>query len=199
MAFLIELIGGGQACRPRSNYGYLSSCSVFWRICLNHSFVEGYFGNGCFVFANGYRCIMQIEYASFFARCRTNSSGEIGEIVCLVEHINGFFPLVFVDQVLPFGHNIPQRTAPVTKRYAAVHAARCLQLSVFAIECLFYFAEVVYSFIDGTIARFFARNRLECLRISHFLLNLYLDCANDCSFNQSIGIVENCLFLVSIG
>jgi hypothetical protein len=49
----IELIGSGQACRTRSNYGTFA-CSVFRRICFIIPSLK-VFGNGCFVFANGYR------------------------------------------------------------------------------------------------------------------------------------------------
>ena len=167
VSFAVELLSGSQSCWTGTNHSHFFTRSGFGRSSLDHPFYESHFGNSCFVFTNGYRCLTQIEYARFFARCRTNSSGKIREIIGFMQHFNGFFPSSLVNQILPFRHFVAERACPVTKRNAAIHAARCLQFAVFLIKCLLHFSEIINSFENRAISRFFARNRYKCFWISH--------------------------------
>src|SRR5207244_4476428 len=67
--------------------------------------------------------------ARFLARRRADSPGKFWEIVRLVQHLDGLAPPVFVNEVVPLGDDVAQRTPsrPVAEGDAAVHAARALR------------------------------------------------------------------------
>ena len=48
---------------------------------------------------------------------------------------------------------VTQRAGPVAEGYATIHAAGGLRTAVAAVQGLFYLAETIYTFVDGTIAR----------------------------------------------
>src|SRR5579871_2838533 len=70
--------------------------------------------------------LVDLEHARRLARRRTQAPGERGEVVRPVQFANRLFPPVAVDEVVPVGDQVPQRTAAVTERHAALHAARGL-------------------------------------------------------------------------
>ena len=47
----------------------------------------------------------------------------------------------------------------MAERYATIHAAGGLRTAVAAVQGLFYLAEIIYTFVDGTIARLLSMYR----------------------------------------
>ena len=54
---------------------------------------------------------------------------------------------------------VTQRAGPVAEGYATIHAAGGLRTAVAAVQGLFYLAEIIYTFVDGTIARLLSMYR----------------------------------------
>ena len=75
---------------------------------------------------DGDRLFVDAQHAGFFARGRADPAGEFGEVVGLEQHVQGVFPAVLVNQVIPLGDDVAQRAAVVAERDAAVHAACAL-------------------------------------------------------------------------
>lgn len=48
---------------------------------------------------------------------------------------------------------------PSGRGYATIHAAGGLRTAVAAVQGLFYLAEIIYTFVDGTIARLLSMYR----------------------------------------
>src|SRR5690606_7171128 len=67
----------------------------------------------------------------------TDPAGELGEVVRGMKTIEGFPPVVVIDQIVPFGNEVVNRTAGshprdqvtrMAERNSAIHAARPLRL-----------------------------------------------------------------------
>src|SRR5262249_33278371 len=68
------------------------------------------------------------EHARAFAWSRAQPSRELGEVVGRVQSIDRGAPSIAVDEIVPIGNEISQRTAAVAEGNAAIHAARGLIL-----------------------------------------------------------------------
>ena len=84
-----------------------------------------------------HRQFVEPEHAGAFARRRTDAAGEFGKVIGLVQPMKRFLPQAAINQIVPFRDQIVDRTARghaadqlagVTKRNAAIHAARALLL-----------------------------------------------------------------------
>ncbi len=84
---------------------------------------------------DGDRRLADAEHARSLARRRTDAAGELGEVVGLVQPRQRLAPLPAVNQIVPLGDEIVDRTARstaiqqlagVTEWNAAIHAARAL-------------------------------------------------------------------------
>ena len=67
--------------------------------------------------------LVDLEHAGRLARRGTEPAGELGEVVRSVELLEGFLPTVAIDEVVPVRDEVPDRTAVMTERDAALHAA----------------------------------------------------------------------------
>ena len=78
------------------------------------------------------RGIGDAEHARAFARRRAHASGELGEVVGLVQPIQRFAPVAAIHQIVPFRNQVVDRAAVgrLTERHAAIHAARPLRCQV---------------------------------------------------------------------
>src|SRR5690606_7484974 len=72
--------------------------------------------------------IFEVKRASLFARSRADAARPFGEIVSRVEVADRFFPITLIDQIIPVGDLVVNRTTrrPMAEGYAAIHAARGL-------------------------------------------------------------------------
>ena len=67
--------------------------------------------------------LVDLEHAGRLARSRAEPAGELGEVVRSVELLERLLPTVAIDEVVPVGDEVPDRTAVMTERDAALHAA----------------------------------------------------------------------------
>ena len=79
---------------------------------------------------DGDRCISDVEHARRFARRRADATGHLGEVVRRVEHANGVGHAPAMNEVVELRDDVAERTALVTERDAAIHAARGLRAEV---------------------------------------------------------------------
>ncbi len=104
-----------------------------------------------------------------FARRRASATGELREIVGLVKSLAGFLPAIVVDQVVPFGDQIIDRTTGtgLAERNTAIHAPRPLFLQLLDTRLGVDFV-VVIDANDGQSPRnFFAIEFLESSWLTH--------------------------------
>ena len=97
------------------------------------------------------------EDAGAFAGGRADAAGEFGEVIGLVQAVEGFLPQAAIDQVVPFGDQVVDRAAGghaaeqragVAERHAAIHAARALLAQLRFVEVVVELVPVADAF-DG--------------------------------------------------
>ena len=132
-ALLVQLIGGRKTRRTRTNYKHLlavACISLRRDVTLHKSALD----DCALVFAASYRfgnC--EVQDARLFAQSRTNPARKLRKIVGLAEEFVRQLPIALVERVVPFGLFVAEGTSPMAKRYAAIHTARGLLLTVFCI------------------------------------------------------------------
>ena len=121
-----ELLRARQACWARTNHrngftgfvsGRLGHNPAFGPSFVNNCMLDGFDPNGI---------IIDVQCASRFARRGTNTPGKFWKIVSRVKHIQSTTPILAKYEVVPVGDDVVNRAAVITKRYAAIHAARRL-------------------------------------------------------------------------
>jgi hypothetical protein len=68
-----------------------------------------------------------LEHAGRFARCGAEPARELGEVVRRVKLLDRGLPALPVDEIVPIGYEVAERTAVVAEGHAAIHAARALR------------------------------------------------------------------------
>ena len=132
---------------------------------------EGSFRNGGFILPVGHRLsARKIQHTGLLTKGRTDSAGELGEVIGLLEYLVGRLPLAPVKCIIPLGVLVAKRTCPVTERDSAIHATACLLLTVFGVQCLFNLSKVQDPVMNRTITGLLPRHSKKCFRVSHNLL-----------------------------
>ena len=73
------------------------------------------------------RIVVDVERARGLAGRGTDAAREFRKIVRRVQHVERGAPLLPVDEIVPVGDDVVDRTAALAERDAAVHAARALR------------------------------------------------------------------------
>ena len=73
-----------------------------------------------------HRIVVDAEHARALARRRAQPSGPLGKVVGRVQPVARRLPALAVDEIVPVGDQVAERTALMAERNAAVHAARAL-------------------------------------------------------------------------
>src|SRR5439155_17387331 len=113
------------------------------------------------------RIVVDIKYARLFARCRTYTSGEFGEIVGPMQPVHRFAPTAAVNQVIPVGYYVSKRAPLMAEGDAAVHTAGALRLQLIGGHLEFIFAPVGDTFTDRTTCRRLAFDLHEDRDLAH--------------------------------
>jgi hypothetical protein len=74
--------------------------------------------------------LVDAQDACLFTRRRADAAGEIRKIVGRVQRLDGGFPVLAVDQVVPVGNDVVDWAPAHAERNAAIHAARALPLGL---------------------------------------------------------------------
>ncbi|CAB5068169.1 unannotated protein [freshwater metagenome] len=83
-----------------------------------------------------HRVRINSQHTGGLARCRTKPARKLGKIVRCVQALDGFMPTVFVDQIIPIGNDVSERTAVIAERNTTIHAPAGLVLQVILWELL---------------------------------------------------------------
>ena len=102
--------------------------------------------------------LVDLEDAGCLTRRRAQPAGELGEVVRAVELLDRLLPAVAVDEVVPVGDQVSERTAVVAERNATFHAARRLFTQLGQRERSDELAEVADPLARGTFG---------CLEAAH--------------------------------
>src|SRR5690606_11591744 len=116
---------------------------------------------------DGDRVVVDVQRAGGFARRRANPTGKLRKIVGRVQYLDGAPPVAAIYQIVPVRNDVVDRAALMTKRDAAIHAARAL-LAEFSIakrndELLI----VLEALFDGSIGAVVARELHETGGLAH--------------------------------
>jgi hypothetical protein len=93
------------------------------------AFGPGAVDDGVLDALDAHRVVVDVERAGGLAGRRADAAGELGEVVGLVQHLDGVLPVAAVHQVVEVRDDVVDRAAAVAERRAAVHAARALHLA----------------------------------------------------------------------
>jgi len=131
---------------------------------------------------DAHRQLIDIECARRFTGCRADAPGELGKVVCAVQHLDSAFPVALVDQVVEVRNDVVDRTAVVAKRCAAVHAARGLLARLRVVQAEHELAVMLEPLGDGFVALLDALNFHKTCDFSH---DYFLFSSLDCFFFRS--------------
>ena len=140
MSSVIQLIGNCQTGRTGTDDCHLFTGAYFWRICFCISFFVCIFNDSVLIITNSNRIIMQSTGTCCLAKRRADTGCEFREVIGLVQTFIGLLPGSHIDQIIPFRHQIVQRTTAghahqchtgLAEGNAACHAARSLNLLFF--------------------------------------------------------------------
>ena len=137
-----QLLGRGQAGRSRAHDGHRLAGAHRRQLRGDPALVPGPLDDLVLDPLDGHRQLVDPEHARRLAGRRAQPPGELGEVVRRVQALHGVGPVVPVDQVVPFGNQIPERAAVMAERDAAVHAAGTLLLGRLLAEGLVDLAPV---------------------------------------------------------
>ena len=153
MAGAIQLVGGGQPRRSRSDDGDALAGAGRRRMRDDPALVEGALDNRGLGGLDRHRCAVDGEDARAFARRRAQPAGEFREVVGRVQPIDRGAPAIPIHEVVPIRNQVAERAALMAERNAAVHASSRLipQRGCFVRQI--HLAPVAHARLDGTRRR----------------------------------------------
>src|SRR5579864_9771235 len=117
-----QLLRGRKSSGTGAHHGHTFARSCGGRLGPNPTLPEREVDDALLNMLDGYRGLINAEYAGGLARGGAYAAGEFRKIVGRVQNADGFTPAPAIYQVVPVGNNIVQRTAGVAERHAAIHA-----------------------------------------------------------------------------
>ena len=167
MTGAVQLLGRRQTRRTRSDDGDRLARADERRLRRHPSFVECLVDDRHFDRLDRDRIVVDAEHARPFARRRTQAPGELGEIVRRVQPLERGLPAVAIDEIVPVGNQVAERTSLMAERNAAIHAPRALLLELVLRIRKIDFLPVLQALGDRTRRRLLAMNFDESCRFSH--------------------------------
>src|SRR5580658_6398447 len=134
---------------------------------MNPAFVKSPVHDIFFDLLDGYRRLIDAEYAGGLTRCWTNPAGEFREVVGCMQLPHCFLPTSVINQIVPIGNQIVDGTSRLTKGHAAIHAARALSAKIRFGEIEVDFEPVVDALSDRTPGSMFPRVFQEAGVLTH--------------------------------
>jgi hypothetical protein len=139
VAGLVQLGGSGKSRRAAADDGDFFAGAFLRRFGRDPAVFPAVINDGHLDVLDRDGGIVHAEHAGTFARGRADATGELREIVRLVQAVKRLAPQAAIDEVVPFGNEIVDRAAAghaadelagVAERNPAIHAARALLLEV---------------------------------------------------------------------
>ena len=138
-----ELLRCGQARGARSDHSHAFTSASLRRLRLNPAFRERVIDDGALDHLDRDRRFIDSEHARGLARSGADPPGELGKIVGGMQHAHRRAPPVAIDQIVPVGNDVVERTAGVAERHAAIHAASALFTQLFFRKILIDFKPII--------------------------------------------------------
>src|SRR5262249_24491061 len=163
-----ELLCAGQARRARAHNGDgLARRARRWP-WRDVAVLPGPVGDDGLDVLDRHRGLADGQHAGRLAGGGAEPPGELGKVVGGVQPLARGRPVASPDEIVPFRDEVPQRTAVVTERDAAVHAASCLrpddrQQASPVVDLV----PVPHPLLDGAAGTVLARGCEEALWVSH--------------------------------
>ena len=179
VAGFVELSSGAQARGSGADDGDFFTGAGLGRLGEHPAFFPAVIDDGDLDVFDGHRRVVHAEHARAFARCGADASGELREVVRLVQSLQGFLPKAAVDEVVPLGDEVVDRAsaghaadegAAVAEWNAAVHATRRLLLELRLVHVFVEFIPVVDACDGAAVERKFAREFKEASWFAHSCL-----------------------------
>ena len=117
-----ELLSGRETRGTRSNDGDCLFGQPLRNVRRQATVGHGVIDDRHLNLFDGHSGLVNAEHAGGLTRCRTNSTGELGEVVSGVETLDGALEIVSPDKVVPLGNEVSQRTALMAEGNATIHA-----------------------------------------------------------------------------
>src|SRR5436190_17668379 len=139
MAGAIELFSGGKSRRAGTHNGDFLAGALRGRERLDPAFFPAFVDNRALNVLDRDGWLVDAEDARTFAGRRADAAGELRKVIRLVQTLERFFPLSFVNEIVPLGDEIVNRAARshareqfarVAERHAAIHATGALLLEL---------------------------------------------------------------------
>ena len=187
MSSVIELVGCRESRRTRADDRDLLAGSHLRRLRLRPAFRISSLHNGVFVCPHGYSIAFRAAGTRFFAKRGTHAAGKFRETVGQPQPVIRLLPCPSVDEIVPFGNEVAQRTAGnhppdhhagLAERHAARHAARRLFFLLRLGKRLVKFVEMRDTLAYGEGRRVLALIFQKSCRFSHSHPLLYCSRVN---------------------
>ena len=173
---LVELGGTGQACGTGTDDGHCLARPLGRRFGDDPAFFKALINNGAFDALDGDRRLIDAEDAGSLAGRGTNTAGEFGKVVGLVQAVKRFLPEPAVDKVVPLRDQVVDRTAcrhafdqraRMAEGHTAIHAAGALLLHLLVAAMFMEFQPVANAHLGRSSQRQLARIIQESRRLTH--------------------------------
>ena len=180
----VALGGGTQTSGTGTDHGHFFPGARMGRFCFDPAFVPSLVNDGAFYVMDRDGRSADAEDAGTFARRRADTTGEVGEIVGLMEAVERFLPQAAIHQIVPFRDQVIDGTtrshaaderAGVAEGNAAVHAAGALLTELGFLQRLVKFMPVLDAHHGGAIQRQFAK----IFQVSGWFTHVLLSSSND--------------------
>ena len=170
----IELLGRREPRRAAADDGNLLAAPFRGRLGMNPAFFETFVDDCHLDVLDRDSRVGNAQDTGAFTGSRTNATGELREVVGLVQAIEGLAPAAPIDEVVPLGDQIVDRAAGrgLAKRDPAIHAARTLRSKLLLGHVDGELAPAVDSFQRVAVRNRFSRKLFEPSWLSHSLTPL---------------------------
>src|SRR5208337_3111883 len=159
-----QLLGRGQSRGARTHDCHFFPGADFWRLGPDPAFVKPALHD---IFFNLLDCdwrLVDPEHTRRFTRRWTNPAGEFREVVGRVQLPDRLFPTSVINEIVPIGNQIVDRTPRLAKGHATVHAARALGAKIRFGKIEIDFKPIVDALSNrtsrGKLARVFQESRV---------------------------------------
>src|SRR6218665_146846 len=107
------------------------------------------------------------QHTGRLARCRTDTTGELGKVIGRCEDVVRFFKIFSVYGIIELRYHITKRATAMAEWNAAVHATRRLFVKLLLAELLYEFFIVMQPFLHRHFTRHFPGKVFESCWLTH--------------------------------
>src|SRR3569833_3599412 len=162
-----ELLRSGETCGSAADYCDTLARVVLRRLRLDPSFIPGALDDAAFDNLDRDSGSVDAEHTGRFAGSRADAARKLGEVVRRMKAANRALPTAVVSKVVPVRNQGVDRTAGMTERNAAIHAAGALFALLFFGDRLVDLEPVLDALFDGPARRLFAVDFEESCDFTH--------------------------------